>query len=758
MRDEARLTAGLEAASQYLVVHQGDVPSAERACVDTILQDSEFSSLDGKEYNDGIDPRYADVIMGVLYIHKTPIDPAWSFDAEPQEDRPQDVGVTAAAPTIEGAIDPADIPSCAADAAHINGYRDPVLLYTIGEIEIWGDELQKLTFPLENVPIRTIVVKNTGINDLRVHMEEPTASGSAAMYFPTGSGTTTIFPQPTYLYLAGGEEARALVVADYGFDARETDTDAATAELLLTTSVTIEKLASPGVYSVLAKETMALKSEITLLSEDIMRRGNSKIAGYVVDEATGAPMSDVPVTLWTAYAQQQEVRTDQSGWFCFDVYAYKQAYSGMWTTYSLTANILSEDYGANSPMPPVDGYGQARMVVPAVEGETVGVTVKLPAQAQSLSYTRTSEMDIDVAAYSFFASDDGNTIAYISFHSELPEADRRQRSRLTVTDKEGKLLFTKMLPDETPAVDVTPDGQLIATVLDAGGADGSVPVVYDREGNEVYRVEDLPQAESKWMETGRHAGYQIREVRLSDDGRYFAAADANMGEFWLIDRETDRIVWSTFLFGQIRSIRFDENDSLLYLSSGDGYIYCYTIGGELVWKSYVGTWATDMEVSEHYIAATIKASGFSLSLIDKKTGKNIWYYPAGFRGSGVRISPDETMIWWGNDIAGGKSSADNLVIGIDGRPLYDLGSGGAQMAGFTADSKYLAVKNGTSAGVFDRNGQLVWIEKIVTNEGENMSAINFTLYISPDGKFLVTAMNNDSSFRGLGKLYFYKRD
>ncbi len=83
VRDKASAIAGLQEAAKYLTVHQGDIPVTERACIDKILAGSDFSSLDGAEYTDGIDPRYPDVIMGVLFIHGTQIDPKWKLDGQP---------------------------------------------------------------------------------------------------------------------------------------------------------------------------------------------------------------------------------------------------------------------------------------------------------------------------------------------------------------------------------------------------------------------------------------------------------------------------------------------------------------------------------------------------------------------------------------------------------------------------------------------------------------------------------------------------
>jgi outer membrane protein assembly factor BamB len=63
------------------------------------------------------------------------------------------------------------------------------------------------------------------------------------------------------------------------------------------------------------------------------------------------------------------------------------------------------------------------------------------------------------------------------------------------------------------------------------------------------------------------------------------------------------------------------------------------------------------------------------------------------------------------NIGGGSSVINSRVMDIQGNLLFDAGNLG-QRAAVTTDSKYIALKDGQSVAVYDRNGQLLWKEQI----------------------------------------------
>ena len=85
-----------------------------------------------------------------------------------------------------------------------------------------------------------------------------------------------------------------------------------------------------------------------------------------------------------------------------------------------------------------------------------------------------------------------------------------------------------------------------------------------------------------------------------------------------------------------------------------------------------GRLITKRTITEHYITAMTKASPCAVQVVDKHTGENVLSIPVTTGGSEVTMSPDESLIWYGNCFSGGKSSLSNNIYDINGKMLYSM--------------------------------------------------------------------------------------
>lgn len=479
--------------------------------------------------------------------------------------------------------------------------------------------------------------------------------------------------------------------------------------------------------------------------------GNATVSGRIVDKMNGKPLANLPLKLTDGHFEYY-ASTNGSGNYQIAVYAYKNA-RGFYNEYSLTANAEEK----NSYMGKYNGqnkfanYGQERCVIAPKPKDALKFDFALGKKAAQLNYSVDTVMDVGAMAYGHDETADGSVMATVPFHTGFPDAEREKYAYLHVFDYTGKLFFKKHLVDETPTVDVSKDGELIATTIKENVADRfNRAIVYDKKGQIYYQSNEMLMKSSAAQEEKS----TIWEVEISDDNRLLAYADTD-GSVWLVDMKSGKMMWSTYInTGQIRKLNFDRRDTVLYVSSGDGYLRCYSIEGDLLWKTYVDAWITDLEITKNYIFTMSKASPCNIHVIDKYTGETMVSIPVSSGGFQVAVSPDESLIWYGNTVAAGKSSLSNNVYDIRGNMKYSLGVPGEE-AVFSPDSKIFAVKNERTLAVLNRDGQILWQQNLVPDgPGDSISKM---LWMSPDGKYIVTSMNNDPSSRFWGQVYFLTR-
>lgn len=623
------------------------------------------------------------------------------------------------------------------EPGYFTGVRNPLVVAQASDVVFLSDARTDFVAPWDPLVEGVVVAENRGARRLRIDFEVTnvlaTEAGAAMMPHP----------QPWRFILNPGERnairasvspPRAdLVQADASFRFKVRITNTADYADAQDVEFSLDRRLS-------ASANMDFR---TLPDPDAV------VAVTVVDAANGAPLSGVPLMMTNGAHELEVAGTDVNGRAVFNVRAWRTA-RGFDVEYALVANAGAGGLIDRTAGPRVKpGYGQARGVVTPREGQTHELRLELPASAQTLEYTLDKVMDLGIQSYAFDATVDGEVIATVPFHSGFSDEERSRYAYMHVFNHRGDLLWKAFIGDETPAIDVSRDGSLIATVRKDRASDShGRAVVYDRTGLVRYEYQTYGDAIPAPLPS------RVMEVQISDDNRYLMLGDGE-GQLVLVDLQSQVELWKkTDVLGQVRKIRFDRNDSVAYVSSGDGFVRCYDMAGQVLWKTYVDAWAPDMEVTERYLVVSSKSSPTAVHVIDKRLGKTMISIPVPHGGNHIAVSPDEQLLWYGTDVGGGFVGLHNVTYTIDGETRHFLGSSG-QEAVFTRDSEQLLVKSARSVALYNRDGQALWQRQLAPDgTGDSISHL---LWISPDGRHIVAGMNNNPSSRFWGQAYFLSR-
>jgi len=625
------------------------------------------------------------------------------------------------------------------EEGYFQGLQLPVTVATYGDLEVIADE-DPITFnyPFDPFVARTLLLKNNGSKEIVIEY--------AALIDIVNFDEPAFInhPQPPRIYLKPGATAPLRLV--YSLQTGGPDIpkwkvgDTITVSLTLNLSIWHEGgSAIPEKQSMRGSDLIKVQGQAGPSFEE--PEGNAAITGTVKD-GNGKPLAEIPVTVSTGRASLEEV-TDSSGKFRVPVYAHQRAgLKNVWSEFIVSVNPI-DNSRSNA------GYVHPSQVVAVADGETKDLSFSLAEAAKKAEYAVKKTLDIGLQGYAWDFDESGSVFATVPFHTnERPDAVKRE-ANLTVFNSAGDLLWKYLIATETPTVDVSPDGERIATTkisgIQTGSNWGGKPIIFDREGN-VIREFVIPATRFWWGEVDEN----ISEVQLSNDSKYLAAGDS-FGRLFLLDVGSGNKVWEKFVNGQVRKILFDSGpDYKFFVSSGDGYLRSFDEEGNLIWETYADAWATDMKVSENYILITTKAGRGNLHLIDKDSGETIWSYPVEQRGASVSIAPDESFLYFGTDIGSGSTTLLSTVFDISGNPLFGMGNTG-QWSAITADSRYVLAKNGNEVVMYDRDGNYLWGETIATGRPESL---NHILWVSPDATRIIVGLNDRTDRENTGQIYF----
>ena len=618
------------------------------------------------------------------------------------------------------------------------------LLGSENGIEIYGKNNLSLDAPADGMMEVVALIKNTNDFDVEIvhgsdtDINSDNFSGSITNY--CNDFTAIVHPNGSDFVIEANSEMTFIV--DISLPTFNNQDESLECDMCFTYDFEFENYESGDDV---ANITLNINSDIKYWGKE--ERSNSEnqnatIKGVIVD-SNNNPISNVEIEYFNAIDENHEtVISDNNGVFEFKVMAHKSNVSKMWHECIVTFKHPS--------------YAETSVCAYPKSNQTTELTIVLDSPSATLNYTEVSTIDLGIQAYSYDTDSNNSVIAFTPFHSGLHYDNIKNKVNLNFTDYDGNLLFKYSLNAETPWVCVSDDGKYVVTeqAISAGNEKSTYIIVLDENGKEVYKKSltikvNTPQGVKEDVIHSRCA-------QLSHDNKYLIVGTDD-GDVYVLDWKNDTILWTYKTHGQIRNIAFTEDNSTILVSSGDNYIYSFNIDGSLNFKTFVGAWATDMELAGDKLVYTLKTSWNALGAIDITSGEIIWTYQTLARGSGLAVSKDNKYVWWGNDVSSAYSCINNAVFNIEtGEVAYVLNHDAGQEAMYSGDGKYLVVKTATKLEVFETtNYSCVFQKDIVDPNGENAVSINQTVAVNYDASKIVACFNNDPSCRFYGQAYYF---
>ncbi len=604
-------------------------------------------------------------------------------------------------------------------------------------IEIWGEKEQNGILPLDGSYKRDLLVINNSDENVIIYQNgNAEVTGEFSKY--TENQLVILHPNPLSMSLYPGETSRVCLTVDFGNNLR-TITKTTKGNLGLKIRFSAEHNGR-NIYERLDDFELCASSNITAYSESELSGKTfktAKIYGYVKD-SSGKALKDAVVTIMNGLTEDIVVRTDSKGYYSVKIFAGRDSYYKNWHA----SKVKIEK----------DGYAAKEFIVYPETDKSIKKSVELSKKSSGVKYKQTKVYDMGIQGNYFDYTGDEGIIAAVPFHSDLPNDVIEKNANLVIFSSTGKIYSSINLGAETPCINVSKDGKYIVTQKESVKDGYSTTQIYNKKGQIVYERTEFPPVDAEFgtlpMRGEDVVRARFRAACLSDDNKYLILGSVG-GDIYCIDWKSDRVVWTANIRNQVRTIDYSPDGSLIYLSSGDGYLYCYSSEGEFEWKTYIGSWAASISIGKKYIAVSTKCAANSLRLLDALTGEQYWCYDTPSRGT-VSLSPDETMVYYGNEITSAYGVEDSFVLSTkSGKVKYVAGFMG-QQAAWSANGKYLVVKSPTRLYVCKaKTGEVLWSDSVTDYQGGNV-----VLYVSKTGKYIVAGY---CKTQGFGKLYFYKK-
>ena len=522
----------------------------------------------------------------------------------------------------------------------------------------------------------TCAVKNTGDSFLKLRYDVQPEQN------PINPGLAVGFhPQPSAIYLEAGETQ---LIAGFEVPPR---VPPGQSEISYNRVITVHPLEG----KVESKEVT-----LTTIVKNLPLNDNAKVFGKILDAQTGQPIRDAEV--FFKY-KRFERRINGNGEYAADLPALHY--------------LMMVD---------ANGYELFSKEVSPAAGEELSIDVHLIKAAEKGTYNLVKELRLESGAWEgVWRSASNDEFIALGMGGYRLKMDNFE-SYFYIFETSGKQLLKVKTVDEVRGIDIYDN--LIAVGLGAGdNSEIERVMLFNNDGELIWKkfITNIP----------------FHEVKFSHDGRFLAVGDTE-GYVYLLDASDGKEIWKKFTRGQVRAIRFYDDDSHLLAGSGDDHVYLFDIDGNQKWRTYVHSW------SYGFIAATpgneFSAAGGHLGFLHLlgKNGKDVWAYEAdgGFRWA--EIDPKASFV------VGGTRS-ELAFLDIKGNVLwkgYDSVSGA-----MTPDGKYIL--SGNQRGELElrnANGTILWEHRTQRME----PGIDMRLaFISDDATLIVGAAKT-------GDVYFFK--
>lgn len=487
--------------------------------------------------------------------------------------------------------------------------------------------------------------------------------------------------------------------------------------------------------SVEVSESLCHLSKDTLFSDAYY---NAVVEGRILDE-NGNPVEGADVEVINPFIEILDRKyTDADGRFSITTVAAKNTFAEAWREMCLAVNK--------------EGYNKRYIPVYPKTNQTLTAEVTIYPMDQPNIYNEVAVVDTGLQAYEF-DTDNKSIISFVPFHSGYDPAKIADKVNLTTTDFEGNVIYSYRLPQETPFVDVSDDGKYTVVPLsDLGG--GFKVSILDNSGKEVYSTHDLPVVDKPFAPSADDIKRGVsRCAQLSHDNKYLMASGAD-GDIWLIDWKKDEVIFSDWLMGQVREIKFSNDNSKVIASSGGGVLRAYDMSGNILWEADTQTWATKMEVTEKYVVLVTKCAGKNLLVYDINSGNLVWEYATMQNNMSLSVSPDEKYVWYGAHSSSSFSKIGCSIFELDtGKLVGMLNDQNNLIGAFSPDGSKIVTRDHNNIYVYNaKSGALLWTKWYSVGD----FTMNASGCFNEDGTRFAVAMSEKYSNGGYGEVHFYE--
>jgi outer membrane protein assembly factor BamB len=295
----------------------------------------------------------------------------------------------------------------------------------------------------------------------------------------------------------------------------------------------------------------------------------------------------------------------------------------------------------------------------------------------------------------------------------------KKSSRLVLMDYRANVLWKHPMGWESWACDLSEDGAWAVYATCPDEAAGRESILTALRG-----IDGRPLWSRAVAELDPVRPLECREVRISPGNRYLAVG-TGLGTLVVLALADGIPAWSAFCGGQVRRLRFFDQDRLLLAGAGDGNLHAFeTATGRLLWKTFVWGWAftdgIDVTADRRYIAVGTK-NGYAC-VLDAATGRRIWAADLGQPVHHVTFSPKGDLLAAG----GGRICVFRTSTG----EMAWQGGFSTSCAWFD-EGRFLVAADRTAA-VYTAGGTLLALP------ARTAGSVNF-LYASEDGARIVMA-------------------
>ncbi len=591
----------------------------------------------------------------------------------------------------------------------------------IDTLEINFEPLPLVLLPLDKIIKYKFNVKNSGTKTLIVDFD-----GEIVEPFKQVLGSVT--PEPKRLYLEPGKSAAIIAKFDEKWGKLPN---------FIPGSNPI-----PGKYQRKIqwtftdvknnkKKNFFVTIEYTVLNDQQIN-GDFNVSGKVVDDR-GVPKTETKVILSTGN-WKTSTTTNEEGNFSFINLPKRN-------DWLLTATEDLNDPNAEHCIPqpppgPACPKSLQKRAFAFVHKDQSNYQLVMKDPLNKGSFHVLKSMKTDIGFWTGDVDEDENFVLLINGMENWNKIPKSE-SRLFLFTLNGELVWTYDLPWEGWNADLSSDGKYAAFVTSGCSKKTKCPfgVLATQTGQPLWinqskniKVTEFPELDTK-------------EIQISNNNKYLAVGGVD-GTLILFELKTGKILWSQFIYGQIRGILFDKNDKFIYAGTGDRNAYKLRVeDGSVVWKTNIGSWpyvgAFKLTNDENLLASGGKYG--DLTVIQTQSGEIHFYEDMKDIVSWLDFSPDGKYL-----IAGGGGQYATTLFDIENSKKVWRLEGFTHQGNFSPDGKYIMMG--------DKNIRLVDISgndlaRITSSEkGCRPGCGGIFSYVSKDGsKIIFTRRDIDPS-------------